>query len=202
MIEVKKEPSFDQILKKNRQLKFCLAVVMVLSLFLTLALTDKRQEISLGHGQKAKDAVTASTAPEPHHISWGMYVASKLGNSGYEDADSLKQTLSWIVSPSIYDDFNQILAGQIAGVKQEKVTYEFSPKKSLYESKSGKVFVTGYVKTQSGVGDPSKKMKTFETKFTFENYQPQLVWIDVYQGNGRTEKELRRLESMHKKDTD
>lgn len=88
--------------------------------------------------------VTKSNASQSYKEAWGFAFAQLLGNVTPGTVDFVKERITPLLSPSIYQDVIDAIEIQAQQIKNDRVTMRFEPRFVEYEPKSDKVFVYGY----------------------------------------------------------
>ncbi|MFO1429681.1 MAG: TraE/TraK family type IV conjugative transfer system protein [Candidatus Competibacteraceae bacterium] len=117
--------------------------------------------------------------------TWGLFVATLLGNVTPGNADLIVPGLEPLLAPSIAPKVKLAIAEQLSALRQEEVSLSFSSKAAIYEVSSGKTFITGTLQTTGLSGAPQRSERTYEMEFQVVNYRPQLTFIDAYTGPPR-----------------
>lgn len=119
------------------------------------------------------------------HKAWSLYVAESLGNVTPATSDFVRSTLDPLLDSTIRSQALIILDRQIDRIKRDQVSFSFEPREVQVSKGDGTVYVVGRHYTHSAIGDDARTNRTFEMKWEFENYMPNLVHINTYEGAPR-----------------
>lgn len=130
----------------------------------------------------SKATYTSSTADEGALSSWGLYIATLLGNVTPSNADFVADSMGHLLSPSIYKTVMGGVSDQVAKIKTDQLTLQFDPAKVKFDSAKNVVFVDGWLTTTDAHGSAHREERTYEIYFSVVNYQPRVVGLDSYAG--------------------
>jgi len=147
----------------------------------TLALTE-RTVVLVPPVLDAEAAIGRTRASAELKTGWGLYLAQLLGNVTPANAEFLKTAVAPILDASIYREVMAAIGVQVNELKLDRVALSYEPKEIAYEAQTDKVFVTGTQTSAGPVGQPQKRVRTYEFRFVVRNYRPYLVHIDAYPG--------------------
>jgi len=119
------------------------------------------------------------------HKAWSLYVAESLGNVTPATSDFVRSTLDPLLDSKIRSAALVILDRQIDRIKRDQVSFSFEPREVHLNKDNGTVYIVGRHYTHSAIGKDSRTNRTFEMKWKFENYMPNLVHINTYEGAPR-----------------
>lgn len=123
------------------------------------------------------------------HSAWSLFLAETLGNVTPETATFVRETLEPLLGPKIYSEALKLLEKQIDSIKRDRISFSFEPREVIYDDKSGTTFIVGRHYTHQGIGNPNRVNRTYEFRWKFVNYMPQLIFLDTYEGAPRVKKE-------------
>ncbi|NOI31835.1 TraE/TraK family type IV conjugative transfer system protein [Vibrio coralliilyticus] len=115
---------------------------------------------------------------EENHRRLGIQIAQSLGNITPSNAKYTEKSVLPFASPEIYHKVNDLIALELAGLVEERVTMTFTTEKSFVED--GKTFVTGKGRMTGITGKSVPYVRTYEFIFDVENYTPTFSYINVY----------------------
>ncbi len=118
--------------------------------------------------------------------TWGYSIALMLGNVTPGNADFTKRALAPLLAPAIYQDVLNELYRQAEQIKIDRVSIRFEPRAVVYETKTGKVFVTGYSYAMGPSGKQEQSTRTYELVIRVFNYQPNVTYMNTYLGEAHT----------------
>jgi conjugal transfer pilus assembly protein TraE len=140
--------------------------------------------------------VARHSADEGYIKSWGLYLATLMGNTTPGNVGVVRDVLSPLLASAVFQPTMQALAIEIEEIKRDRVSKRFEPKAVLYETATQKVFVSGTSYSKGVVGEEKSNAKTFEFKIRMTEYRPVIQHVETYVGEPRTQKEIDRLERM------
>ena len=138
--------------------------------------------------------VSSRKADVGYKKSWGLYVATLIGNVTPGNADFVNEQLSQIVDAMTYHRMKQDLATQIIEIRNNNLTVDFEPNQIMYEEETDRVFILGKSQTSGTAGRLSKEARVFEIKIDMANGRPLVMDIQSYQGEARTAPVMEKLE--------
>lgn len=137
--------------------------------------------------------VTKNNASQSYKESWAFAIAQLLGNVTPRTVDFVKERLSPLLSPDIYQEVIDAIEIQAQQIKNDRVTMRFEPRFVEYEPMSDKVFVYGYSYIKGASSAEERSERTYEYVIRVSNYAPVLEYIDTYVGKPRTKTVLEQL---------
>ena len=150
--------------------------------------------------------VGQESASQSYKEAWGLALAQMLGNVNAGNLKFISDRLGPLLPLEIYQDYMTTLTAQAAQLEENRITTRFEPSRIVYEKSSDKVFVYGKYYTKSPGIKEQKSERTYEFVIGMDAYLPQVLSIDTYEDEPRTERRLemlrRRAENAkdHKKD--
>ncbi|WP_079829477.1 TraE/TraK family type IV conjugative transfer system protein [Salmonella enterica] len=106
--------------------------------------------------------VTKSNASQSYKEAWGFAFAQLLGNVTPGTVDFVKERITPLLSPSIYQDVIDAIEIQAQQIKNDRVTMRFEPRFVEYEPKSDKVFVYGYSYVKGASSNEERSERSYE----------------------------------------
>jgi conjugal transfer pilus assembly protein TraE len=97
------------------------------------------------------------------------------------------------MAPRIFSDLKANVASDVEMIKKDGVSVSFEAKTVLYERESDKVFVVGRTGISNAAGLVTKFDRVFEMRVAIDNFQPQIVELESYQGKPRTLEVLKAM---------
>ncbi len=125
-------------------------------------------------------------ASESYKRSWGLYLATLMGNVKPGSADFVKTALDPLLASSIYQQTMELVETQVQQIQRDRVSLSFEPENVSYEIEADKVFVTGQSVLTGPTGKGSRETRTYEYEFKIVNYKPVLVYLHTYGGEPLT----------------
>lgn len=129
-----------------------------------------------------KSTYTANSADQSALSSWGLYIATLLGNVTPSNADFVADSMGHLLSPSIYKQVMTGVADQVAKIKTDQLTLQFDPSEVKFNAAKNAVYVDGWLTTTDSHGSAHREERTYEVYFSVVNYQPRVIGLDSYAG--------------------
>lgn len=140
--------------------------------------------------------VTKNNASQSYKEAWGLALSMLIGNVQPASVDFIKEIISPILSPGIFQEVLDLLVIQAADIKKDRVIMRFEPRNITYETATNKVFVEGVSFLKAAGEDKERRSnRTYEFIVTISGYMPQLDYIDTYEGIALTEDRLKKKNS-------
>lgn len=143
--------------------------------------------------------VSNASASISYYESWGFALAQLLGNVTPTTVGFLKDRLSPLLSPAIYQEVLTAIDLQAEQFRLDRVSTRFEPRTVLYEQGTGKVFVSGYSFTRGADSSETRQERTYEFEITISNYAPMIHNLTTYTGEPRTREVLAKQQSREGK---
>ena len=177
------QTTYSGLAKNNRVLRLALIGVVVANLFLVIGLVFRSQIVTIVPSNvMTKATYTSSSADESALSSWGLYVATLLGNVTPANADFTAATVGQLLSPSIYKTVMDGIATQVKHIKQDQLTLKFDPAEVKFNAAKGAVTINGWLTTTDAHGTAQRADTTYEIYFDVVNYQPRIIGLTSYGG--------------------
>lgn len=129
-----------------------------------------------------------SSASEDALTSWGLYLATLLGNVSPSNAEFVSSSVAQVLDPSIYQDVMQSVATQSKRIQDDQLSLSFQPADIKFDANNSIVYVTGWLNTRDSHGTAAKTQRTYELWWTVNNYQPRLSGLKAYEGAAQFQK--------------
>lgn len=126
--------------------------------------------------------------------SWGVFMATMLGNVTPATVDFLKERIGPLVSPAIYSEVMGALELQATQIQNDRVSMRFEMSQVAYEEETGKVFVYGYSYTKGVTGQEDRVDRTYEYIVRINNFAPVFEYMNTYTGRPRSQRVLQEIE--------
>ncbi|NAX35474.1 hypothetical protein CAG54_11125 [Vibrio sp. V27_P1S3P104] len=171
--------SFSQLRGQNQFLIYsntALAGMLTVSLFVNF----QKDTIVINNMNEScnQSEISSSSMNEANHRRLGFLIAGMLGNITPKNSEYIKKSVLPFASPEIYHRVADLIALQLAELKQEEVTMSFTAERAFVED--GKTFVTGKGAMRGLTGKEKPYVRTYELIFSVENYTPTFSYINVY----------------------
>ena len=140
--------------------------------------------------------VTSNGGDQRFSEAWGLYLAGLIGNITPGNIDFVVKSIEPMLSPAIYQNAVVAIRAQAQKIAADRVSMRFEPREVLYETPTGKVFVSGYSYLSAAGGEEKRTKRTFEFRVSSSNYMPQIDHIETYAGNPLTQKVKERRQKM------
>lgn len=175
--------TFQGALKENKLFRLLLIASVITNIILALGLSSKSTTVTMLPPMLQEEGwVSRSDASMSMKESWGMYIATMLGNTTPRTVGGLSPALSKIVAPGAYNKIIESLANLEKEVKREQIEIQFSPSGVFLLPQRDIVAVTGEMRVRSARGVEKKSIRTYEMGLDFRNYKPTLTSINWYEG--------------------
>ncbi len=173
----------------NIILKALVVLMIVSNTILVIYLNSQQAIITLVPPKiNSQLVIEQSTASGTFKKSWGMYVASLLGNVKATNVDFIIKTLEPLLTPAVISAMRQSLVEQVNEIKKEKLAISFSPESVSYEKNTKKVYVSGRQIITGRNGDALRNVRTYVIGIDIENYQPRVFYLNAYNKKPKFEK--------------
>ena len=170
-----------------------LLILAIIALAVVL-LTQDRETILVPPNISETMTVSKKTADAAYKKSWGLFVASTIGNVTPANADFVSEQLSQLVDGRVYHAMKADIAAQILEIKTNNLSIEFQAQQIVYEPETDRVFVLGKTQTSGSAGRLSKDNRVFELQIEMNSGRPLVTDMQTYAGEARTAAVLEKLE--------
>lgn len=150
--------------------------------------------------------ITLDSADAGYVKSWGVHLASLVGNVHPGNAQFVSDTLGALLSPDAYHKISGQMGAQVFKIKKEGRRTRFTPTAIIYEDSSRKVFVKGDFETFTpglsgsedvvGRNTNLRRDKVYEFVITLDHGKPYVEHFDTYFGPIRDLKYLNKMQSL------
>lgn len=138
--------------------------------------------------------VARDQASQSYQESWGLYLATQIGNVTPGTVPFVKEWLGPLLAPSVYNSVMSAIEVQSTQIQNDRVSMRFEPRAVAYEPNTQKTFVYGYSYIIGVNGNEQRTERTYEFKVGIARYLPTVDFIDTYADKPRTERVLRMIE--------
>jgi len=193
--------TWEGVQAENKWNRIFIALLLVALIVLLIQVFNKDTVVTIQPYTLTDEAwVTSDESSSSYKEAWGWAVATLLGNVTPSNVDFIKERLSPILSPRIYNDVIDALEMQAREIKVDRVTMRFEPRFIEYEHDSGKVFVYGnsFVRGVARSGE-SRGERTYEFDIAISNYLPVIDHMSTYEGRPKTTSVLQRLQQREER---
>ena len=176
-------------------------IVLVCAILLLAILLINKDKIVVVQPANMQEAgwVSKSKASRSYKESWGFALAQLTGNVTPGNVDFVKDRLTPMLSPVIYNEVIDALLMQAQAIKDDRITMRFEPLLVDYEETTDKVFVYGLSYVKGSTGSEERKERTYEYRFKFDNYSPLLVDLQAYEGKPKSEVVLANIQRIEER---
>lgn len=182
--------SWDGAIKENRFHRLALLGAMLVILIQSIALWRQDSTIILVPPQmEERGQISGSSASEAVQVSWGMYIATLLGNVTPQSVEVLATNVGQHLSPRMYRPVLTQLQEQVKTIQEEQITVAFVPTLARWESSLPGVVVSGEMITRGIRGGEKRMQRTYELKFVVQNYRVLLDDLRAYEGTWQTNRQ-------------
>lgn len=193
--------SWEGTQAENKWSRIVTAILLALIVLLVMLVSQKETMVTIQPWTLEEEAwITKSNASQSYKEAWGLAFSILLGNVQPSTVGFIKDRISPILAPSIYQEVVDILEIQAIDIKKDRVIMRFEARAISYESKTNKVFVEGlsFIKGASSDKETSTR-RTYEFVIAVNDYMPSLRYMDTYEGSARTEKEISKQKNKASK---
>lgn len=170
-------------LSENKLNRYILIGSVLINIILAIGLASKSTTVVMQPPLLQEDGwVGRSDASMSMKESWGMYIATLLGNTTPRTVSGLTPALGKIVAPGVYGQIMQQLADLKKEVQTEQLEIQFSPSAVFYLPQRDIVAVTGELRMRSSRGIEKKFVRTYEIGLRFRDYKPTMTSLAIYEG--------------------
>lgn len=175
--------TYSGLVKNNRVLRLAVVALLGANFLLVMGIVFRSQIVTIVPSNvMTKSTYTSNSADDSALSSWGLYVATLLGNVTPSNADFTADTVGHLLTPSIYKKVMDGIAAQVTRIKQDQLTLKFDPAEVKYNAAKGAVTVNGWLTTTDTHGTSQRQDTTYEIYFDVVNYQPRVVGLTSYPG--------------------
>lgn len=162
-------------------------ILLCLVVVLTVTVLSKETVVVLQPHTLTQEAwVAEHESSEGYKESWGLYLATMLGNATPETLPFIKERIKPLLGPEIYSDVINVLEVQANELIEDRITMRFEPRSVAYEKSTGKVFVYGQSYLFGSNETEIKTDRTYEFELAIGHYAPVLNYMTTYGGRPRT----------------
>ncbi len=186
--------SWDLLKQEARYSRATILIESILIFVLVIAVLKKDTLVTVIPYNLTEQAyMSQSGASSNVKEAWAYMLASEVGNITQKDYSFIQKRLQPLVSPTIYSDFFKKLEEEVKQIKEDKVVITFAPVLVEYEPSSDKVFVFGRGEVTNSLGYTRVTNRTYEMRFRFAQYVPQLTHFTSYEGEPKDARVLQKL---------
>lgn len=162
-------------------------ILMAISItFLTWRITHQHDRIVIVPPNLSEKAhISWSAANRQYYESFGLYVATLIGNITPKNVEFVADSVSRFMSPRIYPNVrSQLIAlAKDSFVSTSTNASYFSPRKVVFEEETSKVFVVGELVTVGFRSVSERKPVVYEMEIHIENGLPLITGFTSYEGS-------------------
>jgi len=187
--------TWEGLQKENRWGRMIQASLLVIVLLLVLKVFTKETIVTIQPFTLTEEAwVAQKSASRSYKEAWGFAFAQLLGNVTPTTVEFIKERVSPLLSPRIYQEVIDALEMQARQIKEDRVTMRFEPRVVEYEMSTDKVFVYGYSYTKGANSKENRTERTYQFSIQIANYAPLLTYLETYAGRPRTKGTLEKMQ--------
>ncbi|OJY94429.1 MAG: hypothetical protein BGP25_05410 [Lysobacterales bacterium 63-13] len=183
------EQRWTEYAANNRALRTLVLGLITVNVVLVFMLAFRSEIITI-NPPDPKGIVTyeRTRASEDALTSWGLYIATLLGNVSPKNAQFVSNSVGQILAPEIYQDVMRTVAEQAKAIEMDQLTLRFEPAEVKFDPNRNAVYVVGWLSTQDAHGSTNRVQRTYEMWWKVVNYQPRLVGLNAYAGAAQLKK--------------
>ncbi|MDU4190314.1 MULTISPECIES: TraE/TraK family type IV conjugative transfer system protein [Aeromonas] len=187
--------TWEGIQGENKWGRLIQAGLLIIVLLLVIKVFTKETIVTMQPFTLTEEAwVTQNNASRSYKEAWGFALSLLLGNVTPGSVDFVKERLSPMLSPEIYQDVIDAIEIQSKQIKEDRVTMRFEPRFVEYEEKSDKIFAYGYSYVKGSSSQQEERgERTYEFVLKIANYAPSIDYMETYMGKPRTKAVLEQL---------
>lgn len=180
--------SWETSLKTNFFQAIALAISIGMNLWLLQMALEKQHNIDVTITPAViedKLVIGKTSANENYLNSFGMYVATLMGNITVTNAPFVADTLSLFIDSSVYPQIRKTIlaAANTRAFKEAAGATKYESTSILYEAKTNKVFVMGTVAVLTSIGGSPPQAITYEMELRIVDRKPTIFALEAYDGN-------------------
>lgn len=192
--------TWDGALEENKRMRLANVILLGISAALTVKVFFHEPTVIIKPQMVTSEfEVNPGEVTQSFQSGWAGYFAYILGNFTPETVRNVDDTLAPFFSPEIYNEATVAIEKDAQAYEREGITQTFSPKETIFEPKSGKVFVYGLSYRRGPVDKPKRVPRTFEFKIGIHKMLPVINHIQGYDDKPRTTRELERIEQREER---
>lgn len=130
--------------------------------------------------------LSMDSADEAYKRSWGLFVATMVGNVTPGNADYMLKNVEGLLSPHVYQSIKENLADQVQRIKRESMSIAFQPREVQYEIATDRIFVFGKAVITGSSGEKAEENRTYELEVDMVNGIPTVTYFDLYSDKPKT----------------
>lgn len=197
--------TWEGMQNENKWSRVVQAALLVIVFVLMIKVFTKETIVTIQPFTLTEEAwVAQKSASRSYKEAWGFAFAQLLGNVTPTTVEFIKERVSPLLGPRIYQEVIDALEMQARQIKSDRVTMRFEPRVVEYEMSTNKVFVYGYSFTKGTNTVEDRTDRTYEFTIQISSYAPLFTHLETYTGRPRTksmnEKIRRREEVRQQKD--
>lgn len=180
--------SWEGAIKANVALSLAVGIQSVLlagSLYLNFVTRNDINVTLTPAVIEEKLVIGKTTANEAYIKSFGLFIATLLGNITSGNANFIVDMLSLFIDSSAYPQIRTTILSmaETRAFKEAAGATKFNPSSITYEASTRKVFVTGTVTMLTSVGESTTKSIIYEMELRIVDRNPKVFALQTYPGN-------------------
>ncbi len=180
------EQRWTEYAANNRALRAIVLGLAASNLILVMMVAFRSEIVTINPPDpKGVIAYERSKASEDALTSWGLYVATLLGNVSPKNAQFVSNSVGQILAPDLYQAVMTQIATQVKAIEADQLTLSFTPSEIKFDGNRDAVYVVGWLSTQDAHGTTNRVQRTYEMWWKVVDYQPRLVGLNAYLGGAQ-----------------
>lgn len=182
--------NFKVMQSENRWGRIIIAIGLLCILVLSSIAFFQKPVITLIPPYLTEEAsVHHNKAEAGVHSAWSLFMSETLGNVTPATSAFVRKTIDPLLGPAIRNEALSLLEQQIDTIRRDQLSYSFEAREVQFDDRTGTSYVTGRHYTHQGIGNPERVNRTYEFRWEFKNYMPNLVHLDTYEGAPRVKQQ-------------
>lgn len=182
--------NFKVMQSENRWGRIIIAIGLLCILVLSSIAFFQKPVITLIPPYLTEEAsVHHNKAEAGIHSAWSLFMSETLGNVTPATSAFVRKTIDPLLGPAIRNEALSLLEQQIDTIRRDQLSYSFEAREVQFDDRTGTAYVTGRHYTHQGIGNPERVNRTYEFRWEFKNYMPNLVHLDTYEGAPRVKQQ-------------
>lgn len=192
--------TWEGSLAENRWSRIVNVLLIVAVILLAMLAFSTKTVVTIQPYTLTEEAqLTSNSASASYHESWGLFLATFLGNTTPDNSSFIRERIGPLLSPRIYSEVMAVIEEQTQHIRNDRVAIRFEPRYVLYEKESGHTYVNGNSFIKDATTKETREESTYEFRLRIQNYQPTIEFVNLYPGKPRSEKVLQQMQQREAK---